>query len=81
MVRSLAPLLAPVFGAAIIHFFPWEGVFIFLTIYALIVTFFIYKDLPESFTKTKQKIIEYGQKEGNNQPDRYIFRIQRTEEY
>ncbi|MGJ0357751.1 multidrug effflux MFS transporter [Aliarcobacter cryaerophilus] len=58
MVRSLAPLLAPVFGAAIIHFFPWEGIFIFLTIYALIVAFFIYKDLPESFTYTKQNIIE-----------------------
>ncbi|MDD2974557.1 MAG: multidrug effflux MFS transporter [Aliarcobacter cryaerophilus] len=58
MVRSLAPLLAPVFGAAIIHFFPWEGIFIFLTIYALIVAFFIYKDLPESFTYTKQNIVE-----------------------
>ncbi len=58
MVRSLAPLLAPVFGAAIIHFFPWEGIFVFLTIYALIVAFFIYKDLPESFKYTKQNIIE-----------------------
>lgn len=58
IVRSLAPLLAPVFGAAIIHFFPWEGIFVFLTIYALIVAFFIYKDLPESFTYTKQNIIE-----------------------
>ena len=58
MVRSLAPLLAPVFGAAIIYFFPWEGIFVFLTIYALIVAFFIYKDLPESFTYTKQNIIE-----------------------
>ena len=58
MVRSLAPLLAPVFGAAIIHFFPWEGIFVFLTIYALIVAFFIYKDLPESFTYIKQNIIE-----------------------
>ncbi|MCT7526541.1 multidrug effflux MFS transporter [Aliarcobacter cryaerophilus] len=58
MVRSLAPLLAPVFGAAIIHFFPWECIFVFLTIYALIVAFFIYKDLPESFTYTKQNIIE-----------------------
>ncbi|MFX4253337.1 Bcr/CflA family drug resistance efflux transporter, partial [Aliarcobacter butzleri] len=58
MVRSLAPLLTPVFGAAIIHFFPWEGVFIFLTIYALIVTFFLYKDLPESFTYIKQSVFE-----------------------
>ena len=58
MVRSLAPLLAPVFGAAIIHFFPWEGIFVFLIIYALIVLFFFYNDLPESFTYTKQNIIE-----------------------
>ena len=58
IVRSLAPLLAPVFGAAIIHFFPWEGVFVFLTLYALVVAFFIYKDLPESFTYTKQNIIQ-----------------------
>jgi MFS transporter, DHA1 family, multidrug resistance protein len=58
IVRSLAPLLAPVFGAAIIHFFPWKGVFIFLTIYALLVAFFIYKDLEESYTKTTQKVLE-----------------------
>ncbi|MFV7789234.1 multidrug effflux MFS transporter [Aliarcobacter lanthieri] len=58
MVRSLAPLLAPVIGALIIHFFPWEGVFIFLTIYALIVAFFIYKDFPESFIYVQQGIWE-----------------------
>ncbi|QKF60256.1 multidrug effflux MFS transporter [Aliarcobacter lanthieri] len=58
MVRSLAPLLAPVIGAFIIHFFPWEGVFIFLTIYALIVAFFIYKDFPESFVYVQQGIFE-----------------------
>lgn len=58
LVRSLAPLLAPVFGAAIIHFFPWEGVFVFLTIYALVVAFFVYKDLPESYTYVKQSVFE-----------------------
>lgn len=58
LVRSLAPLLAPVFGAIIIHFFPWEGVFIFLTIYALVVAFFVYKDLPESYTYVKQSVFE-----------------------
>jgi len=40
IVRSLAPLLAPAIGAAIIHFFNWEAVFIFLTLYALIVYIF-----------------------------------------
>ncbi len=58
IVRSLAPLLAPAIGAAIIHFFSWEAVFIFLTIYALIVAFFVYKDLPESYTYVKQNIFE-----------------------
>jgi DHA1 family bicyclomycin/chloramphenicol resistance-like MFS transporter len=58
IVRSLAPLLAPAIGAAIIHFFSWEAVFVFLTIYALIVAFFVYKDLPESYTYVKQNIFE-----------------------
>lgn len=57
LVRSLAPLLAPVFGAIIIHFFPWEGIFVFLGIYALVAAFLVYKDLPESFTKSSQSII------------------------
>jgi len=57
-VRSLAPLLAPAIGAVIIHFFPWQAIFIFLTIYSLIVAIWIYKDLEESFTYTKQNIIE-----------------------
>jgi DHA1 family bicyclomycin/chloramphenicol resistance-like MFS transporter len=58
MVRSLAPLLAPAIGAFIIHFFHWEAIFIFLTLYAFIVAFFVYKDLPESYTYSKQNIIE-----------------------
>lgn len=58
MVRSLAPLLAPAIGAFIVHFFTWEAVFIFLTIYSLIVTFFVYKDLEESYTYSKQNIYE-----------------------
>ena len=58
MVRSLAPLLAPAIGAFIVHFFTWEAIFIFLTIYALVVAFFVYKDLPESYTYSKQNVIE-----------------------
>lgn len=38
-VRSLAPLLAPAVGSLIIHFFEWEAIFVFLTLYALVVTF------------------------------------------
>jgi MFS transporter, DHA1 family, multidrug resistance protein len=58
MVRSFAPLVAPAIGAFIIHFYSWEAVFIFLTLYALIVAFFIYKDLEESYTYTKQNVFE-----------------------
>ena len=58
MVRSIAPLLAPAIGAIIIHFYTWEAVFIFLTIYALIVAFFVYKDLEESYTYTQQNVFE-----------------------
>lgn len=58
MVRSFAPLIAPAIGAFIIHFYSWKAVFIFLTIYALVVAFFIYKDLEESYTYSKQNVIE-----------------------
>lgn len=58
IVRSLAPLLAPAIGAFIIHFFNWEAVFVFLTFYALVVAFFVYRDLEESFTYTKQNVFE-----------------------
>ena len=58
MVRSLPPLLAPAIGAFIIHFFTWEAIFIFLTLYALSVAFFVYKDLEETYTYNKQNIFE-----------------------
>ena len=58
MVRSLAPLIAPAIGAFIIHFYSWKAIFIFLTLYALVVAFFIYRDLEESFTYSKQNVLE-----------------------
>lgn len=57
-VRSLAPLLAPAIGAFIIHFYDWEAIFIFLTLYALIVAFFVYKDFEETYTYSKTKVLE-----------------------
>ncbi|PKN15706.1 MAG: Bcr/CflA family drug resistance efflux transporter [Deltaproteobacteria bacterium HGW-Deltaproteobacteria-24] len=57
-VRSLAPLLAPAVGALIIHFFQWEAIFIFLTLYALNVAFFVYKDFEETYTYTKTNALE-----------------------
>jgi DHA1 family bicyclomycin/chloramphenicol resistance-like MFS transporter len=57
-IRSLAPLLAPAIGAFIIHFFSWEAVFVFLTVYSLLVAIWVYKDLDESFTYVEQNVIE-----------------------
>lgn len=57
-IRSLAPLIAPAIGAFIIHFFSWEAVFIFLTIYSFIIALWVFKDLEESFTYAKQDIIK-----------------------
>lgn len=56
MVRSVAPMIAPFIGAFIIHFFTWKAVFVFLTIYPLVIAFLVYKDLNESFTYIKQNI-------------------------
>ena len=58
IVRSIAPLLAPAIGAFIIHFYSWESIFIFLTVYSLLVALWIYKDLDESFNYQKQNVIE-----------------------
>ena len=57
-VRSIAPLIAPAIGAFIIHFFSWKAVFIFLTIYPLVVIFFVYRNLEESFTYVKQNVFQ-----------------------
>lgn len=57
-IRALAPMLAPAIGSFIIHFYSWKAVFTFLTLYALIVAFWVYKSLEESFTYSKQTMIE-----------------------
>jgi len=56
-VRSVAPLIAPAIGAFIIHFFPWKGVFIFLTIYPLIILFIVQKYLDNTKVYEKQNIL------------------------
>ena len=56
--RSIAPLIAPAIGAFIIHFFSWKVVFVFLTIYPLILVFFVSKKLEESFTFVKQDVFK-----------------------
>ncbi|MDA3908926.1 MAG: multidrug effflux MFS transporter [Sulfurimonas sp.] len=53
MIIMVAPLLAPVIGVVILHFFSWNYIFIFLSIYALILLYFITK-LPETSPKIKK---------------------------
>ena len=57
-VRSLAPLLAPAIGSFIIHFYSWKAIFIFLTLYSLVVAFWVYKSLDESLNYIKQNVYQ-----------------------
>lgn len=57
-IRSIAPLIAPAIGAAILLLFSWQAIFIFLTLFALILAFFIYKDLQETFTYVKTNVFQ-----------------------
>ncbi len=56
-VRSIVPLLAPAIGSFILFFSSWKSIFIFLTIYSLILAFLIIKDIEETYTYTKRNII------------------------
>jgi MFS transporter, DHA1 family, multidrug resistance protein len=57
-IRSIVPMVAPMIGALILFFAPWKSIFAFLTIYSLFLAFLIIKDLEETYTYTKRKIIE-----------------------
>lgn len=52
MIIMVAPMLAPVIGVAILYFFSWQYIFMFLSLYASILLFFITK-LPETSPKNK----------------------------
>lgn len=53
MIIMIAPMLAPVIGVGILYFFTWHYIFFFLSLYALLLLFFITK-LPETSPKTKE---------------------------
>lgn len=57
-VRSVAPLIAPAIGAFIVHFFPWKAVFIFLTLYPIVILFIIQKYLNDNKVYDKQNILK-----------------------
>lgn len=55
-IMMIAPLLAPVIGATILHISSWHGIFVFLLIYTLIVGFLFYKNIPETKVQHPHKI-------------------------
>mgnify|MGYP000296297084 CR=1 FL=1 len=55
-IMMIAPLLAPVLGATILHFSSWHGIFVFLLIYTLIVGFLFQKYIPETKVHHPHKI-------------------------
>lgn len=57
-ITMIAPMIAPAIGAAIISYFTWNYVFLFLGIYASFVFLFLYFYLPETGKKTTTKISE-----------------------
>jgi DHA1 family bicyclomycin/chloramphenicol resistance-like MFS transporter len=56
LIMMLAPLLAPMIGSTILHFSNWHSIFIFLLAYTLIITVFIYQNIPETRRAHPHKI-------------------------
>lgn len=54
MVMMVAPMIAPVIGATILHFFSWQYIFLFLSLYTILLLYFVMK-LPETSPKIKNK--------------------------
>ena len=50
MIIMVAPMLAPVIGVGILYFFSWKYIFVFLSLYACALLYFITK-LPETSPK------------------------------
>lgn len=57
-VRSIVPMIAPAIGSFILFFYSWKAIFVFLTLYSLILVVLIYKDIKETYTYTKRNVIE-----------------------
>ena len=57
-LRGIIPIISPSLGALILFFYSWKAIFIFLGIYSLILAFFIFKDLKETFTYVVTNVFE-----------------------
>ncbi|OIK16192.1 Bcr/CflA family drug resistance efflux transporter [Bacillus sp. MUM 116] len=54
LVNGLAPILAPVVGAQLLKFVPWQGVFIVLSVIGIVMFFVVLFGLPETLSKEKR---------------------------
>lgn len=55
LIMMMAPLLAPVIGMGLLHITGWHGIFVFLLTYTVIITFFIYRNIPETRAKNEHR--------------------------
>ncbi len=54
-ITVLAPLVAPVIGAALIEFFDWHSVFVFLLLYCAGLAWFMSRKLPETVAQNARR--------------------------
>lgn len=58
VVRMIAPLVAPAIGSLIIHFYSWKLIFLFLSVYALVVALMVQINIKETLVYVKQNAIK-----------------------
>lgn len=56
LIMMMAPLFAPIIGMGLLHITGWHGIFVFLLAYTVIITFFIYKNIPETRVQNEHRI-------------------------
>ncbi len=54
LVNGLAPILAPILGAQLLKAFPWQGIFIILSIIGIVMFFLVLFGLPETLQGEKR---------------------------
>lgn len=59
LVMSIAPLVAPILGGAILITFDWHYIFIFLALVACITLILFWKNIPETLPEDKRKPLSF----------------------
>lgn len=54
LVNGVAPILSPVFGAQLLKFVPWQGVFIVLSLIGIVMFFVVLFGLPETLNADRR---------------------------